>query len=167
MIEKLLGVIGADVDTQGVAMSLVLVGADSQGTGGAQVRWVRRPREHESLQSWEDFVSEIVGYLEACRDTGVQHVYLEDVYNGPSAHALRGPNAEFALVARLAKLVVHRVTPVDWQQEVLGLSRGRAAIKLESRRVAEDLAGMKIMSEHECDATCIGIYGCRVLGENA
>ncbi len=78
------------------------------------------------------------------------------------AHAALAEVAgELKRAARMHAVPVEAVSATAWHSTVLGITKGREALKAASAARARDLTGRDDLTEHEADAVCIAEYGKR------
>lgn len=103
--------------------------------------------------------------------SGGAEVWLEDIYlaSGPGKRNVRAfaslarVQGEIYAAARRNGLDLHGVLASRWQPSVLGLSRGRDALKAASMQLAQR-EWARPLTDHEADAVCIAKFGLKARG---
>lgn len=155
-------VAGMDPDTRRIAYAV---------TYGAQVLHVatvdRTTSKGRFLPAYDSQITTVMRWLQQAGAV----LYLEGIYlprndrgqkiearNVKTFQQLAKVHGELEQLARLHRVPTFTAAPVAWQAAQLKITKGREAIKKESKRLAAELwpAGT---TEHEADAIQIALYG--------
>lgn len=109
------------------------------------------------------------------QDTKAAAVYREGIYlsddsnparNVETHRLLANVQGEITAAARVCSVPVVIVGPQAWHSVVLGITRGRDALKATAGERAKEM-GIGRCTQHEADALCVALYGVFAAGEEA
>lgn len=164
-------VIGIDADVHRIAYAAV--------RGGKVVEVDTIERANARGRIWPDYDQALAEFMRRAASARAM-VYLEGIYLGSETAGPKGQRnpkrnvdafrrlaetqGEIKRAARVAGVRVEVVAPSTWQSAVLGITRGRETIKAKAAEIAAAHWPGK-MSQHECDAVCLGLFGCGTMKE--
>ena len=155
-------IVGIDADTRRVAYAVLRGGVVSA------VHTIERATAKGGVLG--NYDRNLRALFRYCAEDGAQ-VFIEDNYlpmaqkpgeetrNVRTFAALNRVAGELAQEGRRNAIMVEFVHPREWQKEVLGASGGREWVKARSEEVARLHWAQIELSQHECDAISIALYG--------